>query len=47
METKKESIKEDWTEPDIYSIDFRETRGGDSDAAENDFGNLSSLPGEQ
>ncbi len=44
MEIKKEFTKEAWVEPDIYCIDFKETHGGDTDAAENDFGNLSTLP---
>ena len=44
MEAKKEISKEAWAEPDIYSIDFKETRGGTTDGPENSGGNLSSLP---
>lgn len=46
MTTKNEFNKEAWTEPNIYSIDFKETYGGTvPDANEGTDGTVSDLPG--
>ena len=46
MEAKEEIKKEAWSEPSIYSLDFKATQGGgDEYVEENLGGTVSTLPG--
>jgi hypothetical protein len=46
MEAKEEIKKEAWSEPQIYSLDFKATEGGNvTSQVEGTGGTISTLPG--